>query len=83
MYIPGARTTTIDQDKEQVMIRVGEDPTPAGGRGRGRSAENVKSLNAPALAKVLDMRGLRLYGISAAHKCCECLMHMTMKDHFK
>lgn len=80
----GGRMTTLDQDSEQVMIRVGEDSgTVSGGRGRGKGADNVKSLNAPALAKVLDLRGLRLYGLNTGQYCSECLMPMKLKDHFK
>ena len=79
--------TTLDQDKEQVMIRVGEDPgslPSTRSRGRGAdSSKSLKSLNAPALAKVLDMRGLKVYGLSMHHYCCECHLPMALQGHFK
>ncbi len=68
-FVPGmnAKYTTPDQ----VMIRVPE------------SGQRVKSLNAPAVSKVSELRGLRYPRAAQVLNCFECKMTMATSDHYK
>ncbi|XP_069102782.1 uncharacterized protein [Argopecten irradians] len=60
----------------QVMIKVPES-------GLQPKPQSVKSLNAPAVSKVLDFGGTRFPTIVNYLTCLECKMSMGTPDHFK
>ncbi|CAI9742967.1 dentin sialophosphoproteinsialophosphoprotein-like, -like [Octopus vulgaris] len=68
-----AKYTTPDQ----VMIKVPE-PGVAPTKDKG-----VKSLNAPALTKVMDYHGMRLPEYMETYKCIECKANMNTAGHFR
>lgn len=48
-----------------------------------QKGQSVKSLNAPAVTKVQDMQGVRMYGLEARHMCLECQQPMMVPAHYK
>ncbi|XP_060076236.1 uncharacterized protein LOC132555873 isoform X2 [Ylistrum balloti] len=60
----------------QVMIKVPES-------GLQPKPQSVKSLNAPAVSKVLDFGGTRFPTVVNYLTCLECKMSMGTPDHFK
>eukprot|EP00106_Octopus_bimaculoides_P020369 XP_014787811.1 PREDICTED: zinc finger protein 280D-like [Octopus bimaculoides] len=68
-----AKYTTPDQ----VMIKVPE-PGVAPSKDKG-----VKSLNAPALTKVMDYHGMKLPEYMETYKCIECKANMNTAGHFR
>ena len=68
-----AKYTTPDQ----VMIKV---PEPGVAPSKDKS---VKSLNAPALTKVMDYHGMKLPESMETLKCIECQTLMNTLGHFR
>ena len=65
------------------MIKVPEEGMPAGGLSSSKANKaKAKSLNAPAVSKVQEMRGMRLTKMEDLY-CIECKNPMELAGHFK
>lgn len=77
MLIGRGSLTTVDHNSQQVMINLSENglcPMPG----------MAKSLNAPAMSKVLSLSHLQLHGVEEArHMCLECHSSIATPGHFK
>ncbi len=69
----GSTSSKPNADQQQVMIRVPDTGTSKG----------VKSLNAPIMPRLLELRYLVLAGVRKKSRCIECRQPMTSQDHYK